>query len=73
MVAGNIVLIGMGWLFLIFETFFHQKSKAFRYSITRNAGLGNDPRDRVFNIKSQAERYDGQGKFRKLWLQETLF
>ena len=38
-----------------------------------NAGVGNDPRDRVFNIKSQTERYDGQGKFRKLWLQETLF
>ena len=38
-----------------------------------NAGVGNDPRDHIFNIKSQAERYDPQGKFRKLWLQETLF
>lgn len=38
-----------------------------------NAGVGNDPRDRRFNIKSQAERYDPQGGFRKLWLQETLF
>ncbi|WP_299213642.1 DASH family cryptochrome [uncultured Dokdonia sp.] len=38
-----------------------------------NAGVGNDPRDRIFNIKSQAERYDTQGKFRKLWLQNQLF
>jgi len=38
-----------------------------------NAGVGNDPRDRKFNIKRQAEMYDGSGKFVKLWLQETLF
>ena len=38
-----------------------------------NSGVGNDPRDRKFNIKSQAERYDGSGTFQKLWLQETLF
>ncbi|GGG13902.1 deoxyribodipyrimidine photo-lyase [Dokdonia pacifica] len=38
-----------------------------------NAGVGNDPRDRKFNINGQADRYDPQGKFRKLWLQETLF
>ena len=38
-----------------------------------NSGVGNDPRDRKFNITSQAERYDGNGKFRNLWLQETLF
>lgn len=38
-----------------------------------NSSVGNDPRDRKFNIKSQAERYDGSGKFQKLWLQETLF
>ncbi len=38
-----------------------------------NAGVGNDPRDRKFNIKSQAERYDGNGKFQRLWLQEELF
>ena len=37
------------------------------------AGVGNDPRDRKFNISSQAERYDTQGKYRQLWLQETLF
>ena len=37
------------------------------------AGVGNDPRDRTFNVKLQAERYDSNGKFQKLWLQETLF
>jgi deoxyribodipyrimidine photo-lyase len=38
-----------------------------------SSGVGNDPRDRKFNIKSQAKRYDSSGKFQKLWLQETLF
>ncbi|WP_323787865.1 DASH family cryptochrome [Psychroserpens sp.] len=37
------------------------------------AGVGNDPRDRTFNVDLQAERYDANGKFQKLWLQETLF
>ncbi|MGZ0016970.1 DASH family cryptochrome [Yeosuana sp. AK3] len=37
------------------------------------AGVGNDPRDRVFNVALQAERYDAHGKFQNLWLQETLF
>lgn len=37
------------------------------------SGVGNDPRDRKFNTQLQAERYDSNGKFRKLWLQETLF
>lgn len=37
------------------------------------AGVGNDPRDRKFNIKLQAERYDPNHKFQKLWLQPTLF
>nr|WP_315211602.1 DASH family cryptochrome [uncultured Flavobacterium sp.] len=37
------------------------------------SGVGNDPRDRKFNIKLQAENYDGQSKFQKLWLQEQLF
>ena len=37
------------------------------------AGVGNDPRDRVFNVKLQAERYDPNGKFQNLWLQPTLF
>lgn len=38
-----------------------------------NAGVGNDPRDRRFNIKSQQERYDGNGKFVRLWTQKELF
>ena len=38
-----------------------------------NSGVGNDPRDRKFNIKNQAERYDGSGTFQRMWLQETLF
>jgi deoxyribodipyrimidine photo-lyase len=37
------------------------------------AGVGNDPRDRKFNVNLQAERYDANGAFQKLWLQETLF
>ena len=37
------------------------------------AGVGNDPRDRTFNVKLQAERYDPDGKYQKLWLQESLF
>nr|WP_321222484.1 DASH family cryptochrome [uncultured Psychroserpens sp.] len=37
------------------------------------AGVGNDPRDRKFNVDLQAQRYDSNGKFQKLWLQETLF
>ena len=38
-----------------------------------NAGVGNDPRDRKFNIKRQAEMYDGDGKFQKMWLIPELF
>tara|TARA_R110002051_G_scaffold12090_4_gene42986 strand:- start:4692 stop:5993 length:1302 start_codon:yes stop_codon:yes gene_type:complete len=38
-----------------------------------NSGVGNDPRDRKFNIGRQTEIYDPAGKFQKLWLQETLF
>ncbi|WP_412560454.1 DASH family cryptochrome [Winogradskyella sp. MIT101101] len=37
------------------------------------AGVGNDPRDRKFNVQLQAERYDANGKFRSLWLQPSLF
>ncbi|WP_237057268.1 DASH family cryptochrome [Microbulbifer sediminum] len=32
------------------------------------SGVGNDPRDRHFNIDSQAERYDPDGTYRRLWL-----
>ncbi|WP_422083900.1 DASH family cryptochrome [Ulvibacterium sp.] len=38
-----------------------------------NSGVGNDPRNRAFNSRRQAERYDPNGKFQALWLQETLF
>ena len=31
-------------------------------------GVGNDPRDRVFNTKKQANNYDGDGAYRQLWL-----
>lgn len=37
------------------------------------AGVGNDPRDRKFNTQLQAERYDTNYKFRKMWLEQTLF
>ncbi|WP_299315035.1 DASH family cryptochrome [uncultured Aquimarina sp.] len=37
------------------------------------AGVGNDPRDRKFNIELQSQRYDPQQKFQSLWLQQTLF
>ncbi|MFS4469506.1 DASH family cryptochrome [Maribacter sp. 2210JD10-5] len=38
-----------------------------------NSGVGNDPRDRKFNIKRQADMYDRNGAFQNQWLQETLF
>jgi deoxyribodipyrimidine photo-lyase len=37
------------------------------------SGVGNDPRDRKFNIKLQAKNYDGESKFQNLWLQQKLF
>ena len=37
------------------------------------SGVGNDPRDRKFNVRMQAERYDENGKFQRLWNQESLF
>lgn len=33
-----------------------------------NSGVGNDPRDRKFNIKSQAERYDPDQKYQQMWI-----
>lgn len=32
------------------------------------AGVGTDPRDRVFNFSRQAEMYDGDGAYRNHWL-----
>ncbi|MEW7280156.1 DASH family cryptochrome [Aquimarina sp. 2201CG1-2-11] len=37
------------------------------------SGVGNDPRDRKFNIKLQSERYDPNQKYQTIWLQPTLF
>lgn len=37
------------------------------------SGVGNDPRDRKFNTQFQAKNYDGNYKFRNLWLEKTLF
>ncbi|MFN2260656.1 MAG: DASH family cryptochrome [Psychroflexus sp.] len=38
-----------------------------------NSGVGNDPRDRKFNIQTQAKRYDPKGNYQQTWLQNTLF
>jgi deoxyribodipyrimidine photo-lyase len=37
------------------------------------AGVGNDPRDRKFNIQTQSQRYDPHQNYTSLWLQPTLF
>ncbi|MBG6062752.1 deoxyribodipyrimidine photo-lyase [Flavobacterium sp. CG_9.1] len=37
------------------------------------SGVGNDPRNRKFNVDLQASNYDGQSKFQNLWLQQQLF
>ncbi|MBU6209002.1 MAG: DASH family cryptochrome [Planctomycetes bacterium] len=31
------------------------------------AGVGNDPRNRTFNVRAQAERYDADGAYRRVW------
>lgn len=38
-----------------------------------NSGVGNDPRDRKFNIKRQSDIYDSKRAFQKKWLQDRLF
>lgn len=38
-----------------------------------NSGVGNDPRNRTFNIGLQASRYDAHGTYQRLWLQDSLF
>lgn len=35
------------------------------------AGVGQDPRDRIFNTASQAQRYDKEGHYRRLWLKDS--
>ena len=34
------------------------------------SGVGNDPRDRKFNIKWQSEKYDPKMKYQNLWLND---
>lgn len=55
------------------------ESKLIDYDVHSNygnwmyvSGVGNDPRDRKFNIKFQSDRYDPSNKFQNLWLQEKL-
>lgn len=36
------------------------------------AGVGTDPRDRVFDIKRQSSLYDPEGLYQKLWSQKKL-
>jgi len=56
------------------------ESKLIDYDVHSNygnwmyvSGVGNDPRDRKFNIKFQAERYDPLNKYQSMWLQKRLF
>ena len=56
------------------------ESKLIDYDVHSNygnwmyvSGVGNDPRDRKFSIKFQAERYDPLNKFQNMWLQKRLF
>ncbi len=37
------------------------------------SGVGNDPRDRKFNVALQAQRYDPKQQYQKRWLQTSLF
>ncbi len=36
------------------------------------AGVGTDPRDRIFDIKRQSTIYDPEGEYQKRWSQKTL-
>ena len=56
------------------------ESKLIDYDVHSNygnwmyvSGVGNDPRDRKFNSKFQAERYDPLNKYQNMWLQKRLF
>jgi deoxyribodipyrimidine photo-lyase len=62
--------IGAAWFeYLLIDYDVHSNWCNWMY----NSGVGNDPRDRTFNPDLQASRYDADGKFRKLWLQASLF
>ncbi|MAK36028.1 MAG: deoxyribodipyrimidine photolyase, partial [Flavobacteriaceae bacterium] len=52
----------------------HFESQLIDYDVHSNwgnwqyvSGVGNDPRDRKFNIERQAENYDPHGDFVALW------
>ena len=38
-----------------------------------NSTVGHDPRNRQFDVARQAKMYDAQGRYRRTWLQESLF
>jgi deoxyribodipyrimidine photo-lyase len=38
-----------------------------------NSTVGHDPRNRQFDVDRQAKMYDAQGRYRRMWLQESLF
>ncbi len=53
------------------------ESKLIDYDVASNygnwmyiSGVGNDPRDRYFNVILQAKRYDPKGNYVRLWLPE---
>jgi deoxyribodipyrimidine photo-lyase len=53
------------------------ESKLIDYDVASNygnwmyvAGVGNDPRDRYFNVILQAKRYDPKGEYVRLWFPE---
>lgn len=38
-----------------------------------NSGVGNDPRNRKFDVKEHADFYDSTGEYQRLWTQKNLF
>jgi deoxyribodipyrimidine photo-lyase len=62
--------IGAAWFeYLLLDYDVHSNWGNWMY----NSGVGNDPRDRVFNPDTQASRYDSDGRFRRTWTQPSLF
>ncbi|WP_370588487.1 DASH family cryptochrome [Robiginitalea sp. SC105] len=62
--------VGAAWFqYLLLDYDVHSNWGNWMY----NSTVGNDPRNRSFNPDLQANRYDASGKFRRLWLQPTLF
>ena len=62
--------IGAAWFeYLLLDYDVHSNWGNWMY----NSGVGNDPRDRVFSPDTQASRYDPDGRFRRTWIQPSLF